>query len=196
MAHSETISKIDLGLAFEDTGMMIPWGTPIERLPEFESPIANRQSNSIHYTWKNRHLFGLVCDVRTCQLGLDQPPDPSIYHLTIPHLHWASLDISADWNEKAGNLDSGFRELFRHFENTFGTPTFCYREYSRGLPAIFWDLPRLRVSYALMSGRPSLSIAHEPKGYLELRNKYAALLVEKGEGARIEYYDFDWPELT
>jgi hypothetical protein len=47
-----------------------------------------------------------------------------------------------------------------------------------------------------MSGRPSLSIAHEPEGYLELRNKYAALLAEKGEGARIEYYDFDWPELT
>lgn len=175
--------SIEDGLTFEDTGTFISWGTPIEALKDFEAPEVTHQPSSVHLKWKNRALFGLRCDLNATQL-LDEP-NPRAYHIYLPEFHYASLRVLVDWG--GANHNAGFRTLFAQLADIFGDPTFSYPDYERGLPGIFWERTTTLIGYALMSGRPNLSIAHEPDGFDKLKTEAKAIREREGEGRRVDY---------
>lgn len=183
--------RLDEGIALEDAGLLIRWGTPIAELLRFESPIITQQPHSIHLCWRGRQcLGGLPCDVQATRIC--ESPNPRAYHIYLPELHWASLDVRVEWGETDREVERGFRRLYEHLEREFGPPSFSYPDYERGLPAIFWEWRHLLVGYSLMGApRPSVSVAHEPYGYLKLRAKAWFSRACEGKGARVNYVA--WP---
>jgi hypothetical protein len=181
---------LEEGIALEDAGLLLRWGTPIADLVGLASPAVIRHPHSIHLSWKGRTcLGGLACAVGAVHIS--EPPNPRAYHIYLPEFHWASLEAVVEWGESDGEVEQGFRQLYRHLERELGRPTFSYPEYERGLPGIFWELPRLLIGYSLMGGRPSVSVAHEPDGYEGLKAEARAIRAREGEGAWVEYVA--WP---
>jgi hypothetical protein len=182
--------RLDEGVALEDSGLLIRWGTPITELVEFESPAVTRHPNSIHLRWRGRTcLGGLPCDVRATRIC--ETPNPRAYHIYLAEFHWASLEVRVAWSESYAEVEQGFRQVFLHLERELGPPTFSYPEYERRLPAIFWELPRVQVGYSLLGGQPSVSVAHEPGGYAALKAEARAIRAREGAGARVNYVA--WP---
>jgi hypothetical protein len=182
--------RLSEGVALEDAGLLLRWGMPIAELAEFESPAVLRHPNSVHLTWSGRVcLGGLPCDVGATRIC--ETPNPRAYHLYLAEFHWAELRVRAEWGESDGEVEQGFRQVFRHLERELGPPTFSYPEYERGLPAIFWEFPRLLVGYSLLGGRPGVSVAHEPDGYASLKAAARAIRAREGEGARVNFVA--WP---
>jgi hypothetical protein len=182
--------RLDEGIALEDAGLLLRWSTPITDLLGFHSPAVVRQPNSVHLKWRGRVcLNGLPCDINAVRIS--EPPNPRAYHIYLAEFHWASLELRAKWGESDAEVELGFRQVFGHLERVLGPATFSYPEYERGLPAIFWELPRLQVGYSLMGGLPSVSVAHEPEGYEAVKAEGRAIRSREGEGARMDFVA--WP---
>jgi hypothetical protein len=179
--------RLDEGIALEDAGLLLRWGTPISDLVGFQSPAVLRHPHSVHLTWRGHTcLGGLSCDVGAVRI--DEPPNPRAYHIYLAEFHWAKLDVRAAWGESDAEVERGFRQVFDHLERVLGPATFSYPEYERGLPAIFWELPHLLVGFSLQGGGPGVSVAHEPDGYTALKAEAQAL---RHRGVRVDFVA--WP---
>jgi hypothetical protein len=182
--------RLDEGIVLEDAGLLLRWGTPIAELVGFQSPSVLRHPDSVHLKWPRRTcLGGLPCDVGATRIS--KTPNPRAYHIYLAEFHWAKLEVRAEWGETDAEVERGFRQVFRQLERVLGPPTFSYPECERGLPAIFWELPRLLVGYSLLGGRPGVSVAHEPDRYDALKAEARAIRTREGEGARVEFVA--WP---
>ena len=188
--HPRSIQRLDEGLGFEDSGLFIPWGTPIEELTACESPTIKNREKAIFYQWDHRVLFGIRCDLSASRFH--GPPDPRTYILYVAEFYRATLNIHVDWTDDYDKMESGFRDLFAHIESQLGTPTFCYPKYFRGLPSVHWERDGMKMNFAHTGAGPRLSIAQEPGGYQELKAEYQAIRDGRGKRARVEYVDFNW----
>src|SRR5262245_41049342 len=90
--------RLDEGVALEDSGLLIGWGTPVTGLVTFELPAVTRHPNSVHIYWRGRRcLGGLPCDIGACRVF--ETPNPRAYQIYLAEFHWARLDPKVAWGE-------------------------------------------------------------------------------------------------
>jgi hypothetical protein len=177
---------LDSGIYLEDLQVLVPWGTEIRRLRDFGSPVVTEKAGGVWVDWRGaRCLGGLVCKVGACQLS--EPAGPSAYRIFLPEFHWAHLTLGP----KGYVMRDLLRRSFRHLKANLGPPHYFYAEYSAGLPVIWWEFEQVKVrigpDYGSDSG--SVTIAHEPDGFEELRKGAAEWEAEHGVGVREVYWE-------
>jgi hypothetical protein len=180
-----TACRLDEGILLECSGTLLPWGTPRAEWEHLAGCVVTQRPTSIHYEWADRTcLAGLPCDVHASRfLGA---PNPRAYHPYLDHFHSAGLTIRRPRVEPA-SVGEDFRRLLTHLEGLFGPVQFSYPRYSRGLPGVFWQAPRLLIGFCVLGGALYHAfVQHEPDGYKELRDEARFIRAREGEGARVE----------
>jgi hypothetical protein len=176
--------QLDSGIYLESIQTLVPWGTAIEDLPQYGSPVVTQKPNGIWVDWRGVEcLGGVLCGVGACQLV--EPATPNAYHVFLPEFHWAHL-ILARGRYLTRDL---LRRTFRHLKDHFGPPHYFYADYYGGLPSVWWQFDRLKVSVGPEYGndRISIVVSHEPSGFEDLRQQAAQWETEHGVGAREDY---------
>ena len=178
--------ELDSGIYLENIQTLVPWGTPIEELPRYGSPVLSRKSNSIFVDWRGVDcLGGLRCGLGSCQLV--EPAAPNAYHIFLPEFHWADLTLAP------GRLLTRdlLRRTFHHLKDHLGPPHYFYAEYYAGLPSVWWQLDALtlHVGPAYGTDRIAVTVTHEPSGFEDLKQKAASWNAAHGVGAREDYKD-------
>lgn len=179
------------GILFEDTGLMLRWGTPFAELADVDSPIIRWRREIVFLNWPARTcLDGLTCDVLTGRsFG---PPEPRTYHYYVREFHWVSLQVHVIWGATAGEREQGFRDLYAHLERAFGPATFSYPRDEGLLPSIHWEFRGVNAGCSILGDGPAVYIAHEPEDYPGLKADARAIRARDGKGARVDYVA--WPE--
>lgn len=184
---AERAWELDRGVHFEDIGLLLPWGTPFEELRVLGDPEVLERESSTHLTWRDRRaLGGLGVHVSACRIR--EEPNPRAYHLYLAELHWISFELVEAHAEPAA-AHRQLRRLHDHLVAGLGPATFSYPRYSRNMPSIFWERPPLRLGAGPQYGATKLtmSIAHTPAGYTEIRAEAERIRRREGEGARVDH---------
>lgn len=177
--------RIEQGLHLECANVLLPWGTPLSDLEHLAECEVYHATSRLCYRWDDcRCLNGLRCSVLACRF-LDTF-SPEVYRLYLDHLHVLSLEILEPRVVSEFVLERDFRRLLAHLEELFGPVHWCYPRFSRGLPCVFWEFPRLRMSFDIMGGFFSIGLQHEPQGYKDLRDAARASQAQLGQGPRHE----------
>jgi hypothetical protein len=176
--------QLDSGIYMENIPTLVPWGTEMNNLPQFGSPVVTRKPSGVWIDWRGcRCIGGVLCNLGACQLlGEAAPP---AYQIFLPEFHWASLTLIPE-RELTTTL---LRRTLRHLEEHLGPPHYFYAEYYAGLPSIWWEFERVKVLIGPEYGRESASvtISHEPAGFEDLRQRAAEWEAQHGVGAREDY---------
>jgi hypothetical protein len=185
-----TVRKTDLpfqlgaGIYIENIQTLVPWGTEMNKLPEFGSAEVTRKQNGLWIDWRDcRCLGGVLCNMGACQLK--EEVSPTAYHVFLPEFHWANLTL-IPVRELTTSL---LRRTFRHLEKNLGMPHYVYAEYYAGLPTIWWEFENVKVSIGPKYGceSASVTISHDPTGFAALKQRAAEWETQHGVGARQDY---------
>ncbi len=176
--------QLDEGLFFEDEKVLLKWETPISSLSNFLNPEIIIHSVSKHFIWKNKTcLGGLKCEINALQIF--EVPNPRAFHIYLDNLHYISLKIKTNKDDLKSS-ETDFKTIYDKLVKNFGDASFCYPKYSFGLPAIFWEIDKIKFSFAKESANCLvISITHEPVGFIELKNQATEIRQREGEGARV-----------
>lgn len=178
--------NLTAGIHFEDSGLLLPWGTTFEHLGALGEPRMHDTGTSLHLTWPARRVLGgLAVDASACRIR--ERPNPRAFHIYLAELHWISLALIEAHAEPA-DAHRHLRALHDHLAAELGPATFSYPDYSRGLPGIFWERAPLLISAGPKYGstRLVITIKHTPDDYAELRAEAARISELEGNGARVE----------
>jgi hypothetical protein len=177
--------QLDSGIYMENIQTLVPWGTEMNNLPRFGSPVVTRKPDgAVFVDWRGcRCIGGVLCHLHACQLVGEAAP--IAYNIFLSEFHWASLTLVPE-RELTTTL---LRRTFRHLQEHLGSPHYFYEEYYAGLPSIWWEFERVTVGIGPQYGRESASvtISHEPAGFEDLRRRAAEWEAEHGVGAREDY---------
>jgi hypothetical protein len=166
-------------------GVLLPWGTPLAELQAMAGCEVAEYGGSTTYQWHDRAcLGGLSCHVLASRAHGE--PNPRAYHLYLDHFHSAALEVRGP-RVSPPTAREEFRRLLDHLEGLLGPVRWSNPGYSLGLPSVFWEFPRLLVSFAVMGeAHYQIGLRHEPEGYKELRDEAAAIRAKQHTGARVE----------
>lgn len=176
--------QLDSGIYIENIETLVPWATEMDKLPHFGSPTVTRKSNGLWIDWRRcRCLGGVLCNVGACRLV--EEATPNAYHIFLPEFHWAHLTLIPE-RELTTTL---LRRTFRNLKEHLGPPHYFYANYYAGLPTIWWQFQNVKVRIGPEYGTESarITIAHEPTGFEDLRQRAAEWEAQHGAGAREDY---------
>jgi hypothetical protein len=176
--------QLDSGIYIENIQTLVPWGTEMNKLPQFGSVLVTRKPNGLWIDWQGcRCLGGVLCNVGACQLV--EEAAPTAYQIFLPEFHFADLTLVPE-RELTTSL---LRRTFQHLQEHLGPPHYFYANYYAGLPSIWWEFENVKVRIGPEYGRESSSvtISHEPAGFADLRQRAAEWEAHHGVGAREDY---------
>lgn len=196
--------KLDTGVYLEDRSLLLPWGAPFEGLVTLGTPHVNRQQNSTHLTWRDCTVIGGVRgDVEVCRI--DEPPNPRAFHIYLPELHWAQIRLG-EVHRHAAAAHRQMRRVHEVVVAATGQKATSYSDYAHNLPGIIWRLPGLtmtlrpsckydstRREHPLVSIQLSLSLAHEPAGFSELKEEARLIRLKEGKGREVDFVAWHEP---
>ena len=178
--------QLDVGVLMERSNNLLRWGTHTESLVDVAEPDVLDRGTSLHLTWRSqRALGGLGVDVRVCRLR--GRTNPRAFHLYLDTLHYASFSLLERY-EAPREANRQLRKLHEHFAHALGPATFCYPDYSHGMPGIFWENAMLTLAVGPVYGGTGMNVfvSRVPEGHDDLKAQSKALQEADGQGARVD----------
>jgi hypothetical protein len=146
------------GLFLEDEHLLIPWGTPLERMQLAGTPEVIEGADMRLFLWKNRRaLGGLTGDLCACRPN--RRFGTTIYPGGLPTLHWFLMEVphteeGPEVSDRSAaaiclRLRQFLQRVHKDLEQCLGPASWSYAAYRLGLPWITWE--RLETTHGLFS---------------------------------------------
>lgn len=136
------------GLHFEDEGLLIPWGSPLDAASLPGAPDVVTDDDVRLLTWRNRvALGGLRADVSAMWIKRRLAVTP--FPANASGLHWVCLDVSIrSWaydelprtiQHVCEDSRHALSAIYAHLEAALGPAAWSYPGACLNLPSIHWD---------------------------------------------------------
>jgi hypothetical protein len=120
---------LEKGLLLEDRAVLLPWGTPWQRLSELGSPSVAESSGQLLFGWRRPRFLGGLCGTVSARLTRQRP----------------LRDLELHASGEAETAQQSFARVSAHLHSLFGEPSRSETSSPEGYPSEEWRLPPISI---------------------------------------------------